>query len=101
MNLLENVVRHAGVGKTMEMDVMQSGENNIELRIGDRGPGFSLPPADKIEKAESGGPHTRSAGGLGLSLIRRIMDLHGGNLKSEPRLDGGTRVATSWIVVQK
>ncbi len=72
----------------------------IDLRFADRGKGFSLPAGD-LERLETSGTHTRSGGGLGLSLILRIIDFHGGTLKIESRPGGGAMVATSWKLVPK
>ncbi|MFZ2957150.1 MAG: HAMP domain-containing sensor histidine kinase [Candidatus Ozemobacteraceae bacterium] len=101
MNLLENVVRHAGSGKALSIDYHLAGECSVALRLCDRGPGFSSVRSRGTEDDPAAGTHTRSAGGLGLSLIRRIMDLHGGSLKTESRPGGGSLVTTTWKLLHK
>ncbi|AKF11752.1 HAMP domain-containing sensor histidine kinase [Sandaracinus amylolyticus] len=94
-NLLENAKRHAGgiVRLVIERDV----QGGLVFAVDDDGPGFA---GDEIEKVFD--PFYRgerragaSAGslGLGLSLVRRIAQAHGGRAWAENRRGGGARVA--------
>jgi signal transduction histidine kinase len=68
----------------------------LEIVVEDRGPG--VPPElddrlfDPFVTARPGGI------GLGLALTHRIVDLHGGTVRLEPREGGGTR-AVVWLPV--
>jgi signal transduction histidine kinase len=92
-NLLENAVRHGE--KPVEV-VVESGEapRSVRLTVSDRGPG--LPESERERIFE---PFYRPLGqasaeggvGLGLALVRRIANRHGGRVFCEPRAGGGTR----------
>ena len=86
-NLVENALAHAPPGTTVEVKVDAQGA----LRVLDRGPG--VPPADRElvfqrfwrrDRSKSGGA------GLGLSIVKRIVEAHGGEVAVQPRSGGGS-----------
>jgi signal transduction histidine kinase len=90
-NLLENARRHAG--GAVETGV-EPGPEGARLWVADRGPGI---PDDERERIFE--PFYRPAGhaegrdggvGLGLYLVRRIAERHGGTATCRPRDAGGT-----------
>ncbi|MBX3190588.1 MAG: HAMP domain-containing histidine kinase [Labilithrix sp.] len=98
-NLLANAWAH-GHPKDQPLDVaVSNGEGRVRVAVRDRGPGFAdavLPRA--FEPFVMGGDAARSPGrprgmGLGLTLVRRIVEAHGGSV-SAANLDGaGAEVA--------
>src|SRR3546814_20631675 len=58
--------------------------------------GIGIPDADRdrvFGKFERGSLETRHSGaGLGLSLVKRLIELHGGRVELDSRVGGGTRV---------
>lgn len=88
-NLVDNAIRYGGQA---EIEVQPLGDE-IELRVGDRGPG--LPTADLerlFEPFVRGDPsRARDSGGtgLGLAIARNIAQSLGGRLWLEPRPGGG------------
>lgn len=93
-NLLENAKRHGG---SVERLVIERDGEGVTFAVDDRGPGVA---AGELEKVF--GPFYRgerragaSAGslGLGLSLVQRIAQAHGGQAWAENREGGGARVA--------
>lgn len=87
-NLLENARRHAGGVERIE--VATTSEGALQVRVLDRGPGF---PEDELERAFQAFHRRRGGGlGLGLALVRRIAEAHGGKAWAENRSQGGARL---------
>jgi signal transduction histidine kinase len=85
-NLVENALSHTPAGTTVEVKVESQGV----LRVLDRGAG--VPPADRElvfqrfwrkDRSKSGGA------GLGLSIVKRIVEAHGGDVSVQGRNGGG------------
>lgn len=88
-NILENAVRHGG--KDVIIDVwVRLKDGWIEVLIGDNGPG--IPPDvqkrifDKFFRADT----KRSGSGLGLAMVKAIVEAHGGNVECVSELERGT-----------
>lgn len=89
-NLITNASRHTPAGTAIEVLVAPDGV----LMVGDDGPGIAASnPQDATERYWRA-DHQRSDGaGLGLSIVRRIMDVHNGRLVVQSRPGEGTRVS--------
>ncbi len=81
-NLLDNAIRYAGEGGTVRISVLKR-QGHVEACVEDSGPG--VPPElrerifDRFFRIESG----RDEGsGLGLSIARRVIELHGGEIRA-------------------
>ena len=84
-NLLDNAIRHTPPGGTIEVHVRRDGEG-IDVLVSDTGPG--IPEA--LQKTLFVRPSFQSglrdsAGGLGLVIVRRILQLHGSDIRIVPR----------------
>lgn len=92
-NLLENAKRH---GHGVAGLTVNATENEIVFVVEDRGPGFSQGELDKVFASFYRGEHRAGAShgslGLGLSLVRRIAEAHGGRAWAENREGGGAKV---------
>jgi signal transduction histidine kinase len=79
-NLIENAIRHAPAKSSINVELMREADGSIVLRVADNGPGI---PEDKMARATE--RFTRfsadaQGSGLGLSIVARILKLHGGKL---------------------
>jgi signal transduction histidine kinase len=95
INLISNAIKFAPRG-TMIRITTATKPGWVELSVCDQGIG--IPPSD-IDKAiapfsQLGDPMTRrhDGTGLGLSLVKALIELHGGRLSIEPTPGGGTTV---------
>ena len=74
----------------------RSDENGYTLVIKDNGRGMSSEDMNRITEAfymaDKSRARKEGGAGLGLSLCRRIVELHGGTMKFESRLERGTAV---------
>ena len=91
-NLLENARRYGGCELLAELSQVP-GVPRVAIRVCDRGPG--VPPAmrERIFEPFFRLPgHAEQAGGvgLGLSLVKQIAQAHGGSVRCEARVGGGS-----------
>jgi signal transduction histidine kinase len=90
VNLLSNAARYTDPGGAIRISTTRDGEQAI-VRVADNGRGIDPAVADRIfdmfMQAEAGGQGL----GLGLTLVNRIVELHGGAI--EVRSDGPGRGA--------
>jgi signal transduction histidine kinase len=94
-NLLVNAIRHSPRGGRVH--VRASGENGLaRLEVTDEGPGIPQPEAERVFERFYRSDLARSAGeggsGLGLSIARWIVDLHGGTIRVEAAEPTGCRM---------
>jgi signal transduction histidine kinase len=92
-NLLENAKRHAGGIARLGVEVDEEG---ITFVVDDRGTGFAPSELERVFDPFYRGEHRAGASagslGLGLSLVRRIAEAHGGRAWAENLPEGGARV---------
>jgi signal transduction histidine kinase/DNA-binding response OmpR family regulator len=90
-NLFSNAVKFTPEGGQVEVGLMCD-ERHVELQVRDTGQGISpqfLPYIfDRFRQAD--GTTTRKHGGLGLGLaiVRHLVELHGGTIRAESEGDG-------------
>jgi two-component system heavy metal sensor histidine kinase CusS len=92
-NLVENAVRHTTAGGSIEITVADRGANS-EVSVKDNGSGIAaehLPRVfDRFYRADSA--RSSEGVGLGLALVKSIMDLHGGTATIESQINRGATV---------
>ena len=94
-NLLDNAARHGG-GATRV--ALRSSGDAVRFEVEDSGPGLAPGEEQRIfEPFYQGTPGDESAPpkgalGLGLALVRRIAEAHGGRALAENRAGGGARM---------
>jgi PAS domain S-box-containing protein len=92
-NLLTNAVKYSDIGREVRFEV-EFDEGEIVCDIRDQGIG--IPEADRewLFNAFHRGHNVgdRPGTGLGLVIVKRCVDLHGGSIKVESKLGEGTAV---------
>jgi two-component system phosphate regulon sensor histidine kinase PhoR len=104
INLVQNAVRHAAEGKYLRIEAMReiarkSGKKNAEsliIKVADRGPG--IPPREQktvfmpFARGKRAIDEQIPGNGIGLSLVMRVVEMHGGTVSLESRPGCGTTV---------
>lgn len=88
-NLVDNALRHAG-GR-VEIEVRKEGAL-LQVDVLDRGPGIPSGEAERLKRPFTRRDESRSGAGgagLGLAIVERIAQMHGGSLQLLPRDGGG------------
>ena len=92
-NLISNAIKFTPAGGSIRLEARRDGDELI-LAVTDTGVG--IPPADQervFEKFERGNPQARESGaGLGLSLVKSLIELHGGSVSIESKPTTGTTI---------
>jgi signal transduction histidine kinase len=92
-NLLSNAIGFSAAGQSVHVLAMRLGDD-IKLTVSDEGRG--IPPEVKVkvfDRFESHALGSRHRGvGLGLSIVRSLVELHGGHVALESAPGQGTRV---------
>jgi signal transduction histidine kinase len=90
VNLLRNALSYSPEGSPIRLSVVDE-ERAVGITITDRGPGISAQEREGIFEPYSRGAAGRRGGqgtGLGLFVVRRAIEAHGGTLSVEPSREG-------------
>ena len=93
VNLLHNAIKFTPEHGNIEVALMQDGSDTA-FRITDTGVGITdddkLHIFERFYKADKARDRSLGGNGLGLSLVKKIVDLHGGMIMVESALNKGT-----------
>ncbi|MBN1887029.1 MAG: GAF domain-containing protein [Thermoflexales bacterium] len=100
VNLLSNAVKFTPRGGAVGLDVKADVEQPaVHFSVWDTGIGIAPENVDKLFKSfvqlDSSLSRQYSGTGLGLALVRRLVDLHGGSVSVESALGQGSRFTVS------
>jgi signal transduction histidine kinase len=90
-NLLSNAIKFSASGGRVELR-LERGPHGVELTVRDEGIGIS--PAfmpyvfERFRQADAGPRRERGGLGLGLSITRHLVELHGGTITAESEGEG-------------
>ncbi|MBB1199957.1 two-component sensor histidine kinase [Enterobacteriaceae bacterium 89] len=82
-NLLDNAIRHTPQGGTIALRVWQE-EGQLQVEVADSGPGIERELREQLfqrPSALSSQSARENRGGLGLLIVRRMLELHGGGIR--------------------
>ncbi|MEA2550238.1 MAG: two-component system, OmpR family, sensor histidine kinase KdpD, partial [Actinomycetota bacterium] len=95
-NLLVNAAKHTPPATPVRVRVTAR-TDGVELAVEDEGPGIPDTLKAEIFDAFRRGPDAGGEGvGIGLSLVKRFAELHGGSAHVEDRVGGGARFVV-WL----
>jgi signal transduction histidine kinase len=102
-NLLTNAIKFTpkgGLVKTVTCSSTRGGVPGVEIRVEDSGVGIKPAERERVFKrfhrGRAKGTDGERGAGLGLSICKEIMQLHGGTLEADSRKPRGT-VMTAWF----
>ena len=96
-NVLDNAIKYTPRGGDVNVELNQTENHKFELRVSDTGIGIPDNALDhifdrfyRVDEAR-----TREAGGsgLGLSIVKQIVDAHGGTITVNSEVGSGTVVS--------
>ncbi len=93
-NLVDNAIRHAGRGGTVEVRASMDGDR-LRVDVSDSGPGF---PGDLLDRvfepfARADDDREVDGAGLGLAIVRAVAEAHGGSATARNEMGGGASVS--------
>jgi signal transduction histidine kinase len=95
-NLLSNAVKYSEPGATVRLQVKRDGRDVVCI-VRDEGIGIADEDQQNLFKAfhRGGNVGTRPGTGLGLLLVKRCAELHGGSVQVSSRIGQGTTVTVT------
>ncbi|HVZ53148.1 MAG TPA: PAS domain S-box protein [Pseudolabrys sp.] len=92
-NLLSNAIKFSPAGEEVVLAIDED-DNRVRLSVCDRGPGipdeFKTRIFSKFAQADGSNIREKGGAGLGLSIVRQIVERLGGQVGYEPAGGGGT-----------
>lgn len=91
VNLLENAIKHTAAAVPIQVEVTLRGSLAI-FAVADEGKGIEPDRLDSLFEGDNGTDRSDSTRGLGIGLgiCKRIIEAHGGAIRAENRLGGGS-----------
>ena len=92
-NVLENAVKYSGERPSIRLS-LEGRPGEVVVSVEDRGPGIPRDQQEKIferfHRVGNGLEHDVKGCGLGLSIVRHILEAHGGRVEVESELGAGS-----------
>jgi two-component system sensor histidine kinase RstB len=96
-NLLRNVQRHARAQIRVRLAI---GEVDATVIVDDDGPGIPVDQRERVslpfERLDASRSRATGGHGLGLAIVHRVMQAHGGSARAEASDLGGARLILAW-----
>ncbi|MCH2038442.1 MAG: ATP-binding protein [Rickettsiales bacterium] len=94
--LLSNAIKFTEAGGSINLEAYNDNSDNVVISVADNGIGIPKEEQgvvfDKFYKTESSKAYNRSGAGLGLSVVKNFVELHGGHITLESEPGKGTNV---------
>ncbi len=102
-NLVSNAIKYSPIGGRIEISARQDGDD-VLIHVSDNGPGLS--PEDmsrlfgRFQRLSAKPTAGESSTGLGLSIVKRIVELHGGHITAQSQGAGNGTTFTIALPVE-
>ena len=96
-NLLENALMHTPEGGRVTVSAGRAEDGWVRLEVADSGPG--IPPDeipfifDQFYRVDPSRTRETGGAGLGLTIVKRLVEAHGGRVSAESEVGLGTRIS--------
>lgn len=95
-NLLDNAIKFTPAGGKVWVEAVAANDNAVQITVADTGIGIPDEQQaiifEPFEQVSGSGIHRQHAGaGLGLSICRRLVEMHGGSMRLESEPGRGSR----------
>ncbi len=104
INLLSNAVRHTSEEKLVSVECFKS-DPLVEIRVIDEGSGISAEHIDhlfeRFHRADAARDRESGGTGLGLPIVRSIVEAHGGKVWIESKLARGTTAIVQLPIIPR
>lgn len=101
VNLLSNAIKFSPHDSSIEL-VVQAGDDAVEFKVMDHGRGIAADMHSKLfqefQQVESDDARVHGGSGVGLSICKSIVDLHGGHIGVESSTGSGS---TFWFSIPR
>lgn len=95
-NLLENAIKYSPQGQVVDL-IVDTNDEQIIFRIEDRGMGIPLEDRQKLFEPFYRGSNVGElpGTGLGLAVVKKLVETHGGVIELDSQVEVGTKVIVS------
>lgn len=92
-NLLSNAVKFSRTGSTVSL-LLAERDGHALIEVGDQGIGIPLEDQARLFELfhRASNVDNRQGAGLGLAVVKKVVDLHGGTISIDSKVNAGTRV---------
>ena len=94
LNLMDNALKYGGPDVEVCLSTRETQQDRMEVVVEDNGPGIPAEARGRIFERDFRLKRDRehlSGTGWGLFMVRRIVEAHGGDIRTEERTGGGSR----------
>jgi two-component system phosphate regulon sensor histidine kinase PhoR len=104
-NLMDNAVKYRKQDEPLDIYINTWNDNEkLHLSIRDTGQGIKKENVkkifDKFYRVHTGNKHDVKGFGLGLAYVKKVVDLHQGEIKAESELGKGTKFTISLPILR-
>jgi two-component system heavy metal sensor histidine kinase CusS len=95
-NLISNAIRYTPPGGSIRISLEPSEDGSLSLAVADTGIGMTANDLsrvfDRFYRTEQARVLNTDGSGLGLSIVKSVMELHGGSIEVASNISKGTRI---------
>jgi signal transduction histidine kinase len=93
INLIDNAIKHGRHGGTVEVGTALDSPRTVTITVDDDGPGIPAPERERLFALGQRGATAADGSGIGLALVRMILERAGGRVDVAESPLGGVRFA--------